>query len=182
MVRLTDRVLVMLDDEQRVALVGEPVDGVKKDAVVSRMQSYRRLVEYVADTPEVAAELCGQTNALGFTAGKRRRAAVEREVSESHFLKEGEARQDLGDRVVSNGRLASLEPEVSEELLHAVDRHCTEVRNASVVPAHRPCNGIQTSSQTVGAKLRPLRVAKVGVEVLLLFLRLLERRSDETVA
>ena len=36
--------------------------------------------------------------------------------------------------------------------------------------------------QTVGAKLRPLRVAEVGVEVLLLFLRLLERRSDETVA
>ena len=68
MVRLTDRVLVMLDDEQCVALVGEPVDGVKKDAVVSRMQYYRRLVEHVADTPEVAAELCGH-EAVGLIAG-----------------------------------------------------------------------------------------------------------------
>lgn len=111
MVRLTDRVLVMLDDERRVALVGEPVDGVKKDAVVSRMQSYRRLVEHVANTPELARAVRPDE-----CAGLHRRKAsctVEREVSESHFLKEGEARQDLGDRVVSNSRLASLEPEVS---------------------------------------------------------------------
>ena len=54
-----DRLLVVLDDDDRVALGAKAGEGVEQHAVVARVQPDRRLVEHVADTAEVAAELGG---------------------------------------------------------------------------------------------------------------------------
>ena len=94
-----DRFLVVLDDDQRVALVGQVLQGIEQDAVVARVQADGRLVEHVADALQVRAELRRQPDALRLAARERGRGAVEREVAQAHFLEEFEAAPDLGDHV-----------------------------------------------------------------------------------
>ncbi len=86
--RTADRVFVMLDDDQRVALGFELLQGVEQDAVVARVQADRRLVEHVRDALQVGAQLRGEADALRFAAGQRWRGAIEREVAEADFLEE----------------------------------------------------------------------------------------------
>ena len=86
-----DRVLVVLDHEQRVALAAELLERVEQHAVVARMQADRRLVEHVADAAQVRAELRRQPDALGLAARERRRGAVEREVAEADVAQERRA-------------------------------------------------------------------------------------------
>ncbi len=64
-----DRVLVVLDDDQRVALVARALlQRVEQDLVVARVQADRRLVEHVADALQVAAELRREADALRLAA------------------------------------------------------------------------------------------------------------------
>src|SRR5262245_57858262 len=70
-----DRLLVVLDDDDRVALARELLDRREQQRVVARMQADRRLVEDVADAAQVRAELCREPDALRFAAGERRRGA-----------------------------------------------------------------------------------------------------------
>ena len=63
-----DRVLVVLDDDQRVALVAERLQRTEQDLVVARVQADRRLVEHVAHALQVAAELRREADALRFAA------------------------------------------------------------------------------------------------------------------
>ena len=86
-----DGVLVVLDDDQRVALRLELGERVEQDAVVARMQADRRLVEDVADAAQIGAELRGEPDALRFAARQRRRRAVEREIDRPTSLEETRA-------------------------------------------------------------------------------------------
>ena len=133
----------MFDDEKRIALPGESVDGVQKNAVVARVKPDCGFVKHVADASEIAAKLCGQTNALSFSARQRRRAAVKREVAQSNFLKEGQSGLNFCDGIVSNDGFAAVKPDVQEKVRYVVDRHAAEVRNASVVPFDGAGNGIE---------------------------------------
>ncbi len=86
--RAADGVLVVLDHHQRVALGLELAERVEQDAVVARMQADRGLVEHVAHALQVGAQLRREPDALRFAAGQRRRGAVEREITQAHFLEE----------------------------------------------------------------------------------------------
>ena len=85
-VRAPDRVLVVLDHDERVALRLELLEHVEQDAVVAVVQADRRLVEDVAHAAQVGAELRREPDALRLAARERRRGAVEREVAEPDFL------------------------------------------------------------------------------------------------
>ena len=81
-----DRVLVMLDDDERIALVAELLQRVEQDLVVARMQADGRFVEHVAHALQVAAELRREPDALRFAAGQRGRGAIEAQIAEADFL------------------------------------------------------------------------------------------------
>ena len=66
-----DRVLVVLDDDQGVAEVLEPQQGLDQPLVVALVQPDRGLVEHVEDADEPGADLGGQPDALGLAAGQR---------------------------------------------------------------------------------------------------------------
>ena len=51
-VRGQDRLLVMLDHDDRVAELSEPLEGADEAAIVSLMKPDRRLVEHVEHTHE----------------------------------------------------------------------------------------------------------------------------------
>ena len=66
MIRSTDGVFVMLHHHQRVAFVAEQMQSVEQNLVVARMQANGGLVQHIAHTLQVAAQLRRQTNALRF--------------------------------------------------------------------------------------------------------------------
>ncbi len=90
-VRLADRVLVVLDDDDRVAEVAQAVERVEQALVVALVQADRRLVEDVHDADQSGADLACQPDALRLAAGQRLGAAVERQVVEADVDQEARA-------------------------------------------------------------------------------------------
>ena len=74
-VGVPDRVLVVLDHDQRVAEVAEPDQGLDQPVVVALVQPDRRLVEHVQDADQAGPDLGGQPDALRLAAGQRARSA-----------------------------------------------------------------------------------------------------------
>ena len=68
MVGDADHVFIVLDDEDRVALVAELLKDVDEPLVVARVQADRRLVQDVERADERRAERRRQIDALRFTA------------------------------------------------------------------------------------------------------------------
>ena len=69
-----DDVEVVLDHDDRVAQIDEPVEHVEQLGEVVEVQAGRRLVEQVERAAGVGpGELGGELHALGFAAGERRR-------------------------------------------------------------------------------------------------------------
>ena len=64
-----DGVLVVLDDDEGIALVAEGDEGFEKGGVVAWMEADGGLVEHVEHAAEVGAELGGEADALGLAAG-----------------------------------------------------------------------------------------------------------------
>ena len=69
------RVLVVFDDDHRVAHVAQPLQGGDQAVVVAGMQADRRLVEDVEHAHQPGPDLARQANALGLATGERRRSA-----------------------------------------------------------------------------------------------------------
>ena len=108
-----DGVLVVLDDDQRVAEVAEPDQGLDQPLVVALVQSDRRLVEDVEDADQAGADLRGQPDPLRLAAGQRTRGPVEGEVVEADVEQEVEALLDLLEHPLTDLALADREVERS---------------------------------------------------------------------
>ena len=72
-----DGVLVVLDDDQRVAEVAQTDQGLDQPVVVALVQADARLVEHVEHPDQPGADLGGQPDPLGLAPGERARRAVE---------------------------------------------------------------------------------------------------------
>ncbi len=86
-----DGVLVVLDDQHRVAEVAQAPDGCKQAAVIARVQPNAWLVEDVEHAHQPRADLGRQANALGLATRERRRRAVERKIAQPNVYQEGQA-------------------------------------------------------------------------------------------
>ena len=96
-VRRADHVLVVLDDEHRVADVAQAAQRRDEPVVVALVQADRGFIEHVRHAHEAAADLRGQTDALCLAAGERAARAVEREVPQADAFEEAQASGDLLD-------------------------------------------------------------------------------------
>ena len=83
-IRAQDRVLVVLDDDDRIAEVAQPLEGFEQAVVVALVQPDGRLVEDVENPGQPRADLRGEPDALAFAAGKGRRGPRKREILEPH--------------------------------------------------------------------------------------------------
>ena len=90
-----DRVLVVLDDDDRVAQVAQPEQRFQQALVVPLVQSDGRLVQHVHDADQSGADLTGEADALGFTAGERACLPFESEVVQPDVHEKGEPFADL---------------------------------------------------------------------------------------
>ena len=83
-----NRLLVVLDDDDRVAEIAQPRQRAEQLAVVALMQADRRLVEHVQHAGQVRADLRREPDALPFAARQRRGAAAERQVADADVVQE----------------------------------------------------------------------------------------------
>ncbi len=135
-VRGPDRLLVVLDDHDRVAEVADAGQGGQQALVVALVQADGRLVEDVQDPLHAAADLAGQADAMGFTAGEGRGRPIEGQISHPHGVEEAQARQDLGEQPLRDRLLALLEDQRGEGPDRFRHRKADEFRDRALAQAH----------------------------------------------
>ena len=117
-VRRAHRVLIVLDDDERVAEVAQTFQGGEQLVVVALVQADGRLIEDIENAHQARADLGGQTDALGFAARERRARARERQVFESYRAQEAEAVFDLLQNALADAHLLLGQ----RQLIHKVER------------------------------------------------------------
>ncbi len=100
------RILVMLDDDQRIAQVAQPHERANQPGVVALMQADARLVQHVEHAHQARANLRRQPDALRLAAGERRRRAVHRQIIEANIHQEAQPRPNLFQNLAANQPLA----------------------------------------------------------------------------
>src|SRR5690606_11464720 len=98
-------VLIVLDDQERIAEVSQSLERPDQAIVVTLVQPDARLVEDVEHTHQARADLRCQANALRLPPGERVGGPVEREVVESDVDQEPEALPDLLENLPGDGVL-----------------------------------------------------------------------------
>ncbi len=132
-----DGFLVVLDHHHRVPFALELAQGIEQHAVVAGMQADGRLVENVADPPQVGAQLRGQADALGLAPREGRRRPVEAQIAQADLLEEGQPRAQLGEDVAGDLGLAPGQRHRSEKIFHPRHRQGDEFGDAAAVKTHR---------------------------------------------
>jgi hypothetical protein len=136
-VALEDRLLVVLDDDHRVAEVAQPRERVDETSVVALVQADRGLVEHVERADEAGADLAGEADALRFTAGERAGGPRQRQVVEADVEQEAEPGVDLLRHPLGDHPLALGQLERGEELRRFADRQVADVGDVPIVDRHR---------------------------------------------
>ena len=114
-VGVPDRLLVVLDDDHRVAEVAQARQRAEQALVVALVQADRRLVEDVHHADQAGADLGRQADALRLAAGQRVGAAIERQVVEADVEQEAQALADLLDDLVGDLAAPARELQLVEE-------------------------------------------------------------------
>ena len=112
--RADDRFLV-LDDEQRVALVAQIVHHAHEPADIARMQADARLVHDEQRVHERRAETGREIHALHFAAAERARGAIEREIAEPDLAEITQSRDDFVAQHC-RGRVVRRQNQIREKL------------------------------------------------------------------
>ena len=163
-----DRVLVVLDDDQRVAEVAQRDERVDEATVVALVQADARLVEHVEHAGEAGADLGRQADALRLAARERGRRAGEVEVAEADVDEEVEPDLDLAQHLRGDRLLAVGELEPIHERPGIGEAQQADVGDAVVVDEHREHLGLQSLAVADGARhlaqvLGPARALHVGL-------------------
>ena len=141
-----DGVFIMLDHQQGIALVAQCDQGVEQHLVIARMQADRGLVEHIANTLQIGAELCRQPDALRLAARQSGRGTGQRQIAEPDVRQELQTRADLGQDVAGDLGRSSLEAHAVEPASGGIDRHAGECGNRLALQPHRERHAIETLS------------------------------------
>src|SRR5689334_1076612 len=144
----------MLDDEHRVPEVTQRRERLQKLLVVARMKTNRRFVEHVQHAAQLRSDLRRESNALPFTAGQRRRRAIERQITEAHRLQKLQTILDLAQYRTSNLLFARTELHLLERRDSILDRQRRVFRNPTSTDLHRQRIRTQTPSITLATNRR----------------------------
>ena len=105
-IRRSNRVLVVFDDEHGVPQVAQRFQDINQPLRVTRMKTDRRLIQHVQRTDQMRTKRCRKLNALRFSAGKRGRQTIQRQVIQPNFIQELQARADFLEDLFRNFPLA----------------------------------------------------------------------------
>ena len=129
-------VLVVLDDEDGVAVVAELAEEVEQPRGVGRMEAGRRLVEDIEDAPQPVPRLRGQPDALDLAAGERVRGAVEAQVAEPEPFEQVRLFEEGGADGLAGGPAGRIELHAPELPGQTADGHRADVGDGPARDGH----------------------------------------------
>ena len=154
-VRLADRLLVVLDHDNRVAEVAQLLESCEQPPVVALVQSDGRLIENVHDAGETRADLAGEADTLGFAARERLGAAIERQVIESHVGEEAQSLDHSLDDACGDFAAPARDGQLREELERAPDGQMRHLRQTAAGDEHEARRAVQSRALALRARAHP---------------------------
>ncbi len=147
-----DHGLVVFDDDDRVARVGERADDADQAVDIAWVQADRRLVEDEERVDERGAETGSEVDAFHFAAGERLRRAIEGEVAEPDLREVAQAREN---RFVGELGLTIAFPRTSigEAGEQIGDRELVELRQRVAAPFPAERLGLEPLSAAIRARI-----------------------------
>ena len=103
-----DGVLVVLDHQDGVAEIPEPLESLDQLVVVALVEADGGLIEDVEDPDEAGADLGREADPLRLSSGQRRGGAVQVEVVEADIDEEAETGVDLLEDPLGDRGLAAV--------------------------------------------------------------------------
>ena len=88
MVGAADRVLVVFDHDQGIALAAQSIQRIEQCDIVARVQPDGGLVQHVAHALQIRPELRRQANALRLAARERGGRAIQLQIAQAHVAEE----------------------------------------------------------------------------------------------
>ena len=146
-----DRVLVVFDDDHRVAQAAQALEGFDQPVVVALVQADRRLVEHVQHADQAGADLAGQADALGLATRQGGGATVQVEVVEAHVDQKAQAGVDLLQHALGDQQLAFVQLHGDQPVGRVGDRHRRQVVHVEAVDRHRQRQRVQPGTAAVRA-------------------------------
>src|SRR5271156_2408356 len=119
----------MLDDENCIAELFERQESLDESVVVALMKPDGWLVEDIQRAHEARSQLRGKSDALCFTARKRRGGAVERQIIETDIEHEVETIGNLANNRQSNFRTHIRQYECIEKVFCFANRERRKVHD-----------------------------------------------------
>ena len=115
-----DRILVVLDDDHRIAQAPQAPERIEEARVVALVEADRRLVEHIEHAGEARADLRSEPDALALAARQRAGRTREREIIEPDVAQEREPVDDLLQDSLRD--LVALGVELRRQALGPFDR------------------------------------------------------------
>ena len=167
-----NRVLVVLDDDHRVADVAKTLERRDHLDVVFRVQADARLVEDVEHAHQPRPDLRGQPDALRLAARQRAGAAVEAEIVEPDSQQQIQAAADLLQDMAPGVGAAAGRLDGAEKRLQLVEVQLPDVVDGLAFDGEQQAAGPQPRPRAVGARVldhhlvEPLLHSGVGFSAL----------------
>ena len=179
-----DHVGVVLDDENRVALVAQLAEDGDEPQVVARMQADGRLVEHVQSADERRAERRREIDPLRFAARQRGRQAIQRQVIESDVAEERQTPSNFLEHLLGDDLFLLRQRQAAEKGLRLADGQRRHAIDRSARHLHVARFAAQTRAAAAGTREVSAISAEKHADVYLVFLALepAEEPADPFVA
>ena len=146
MVGRLDHVGIMLDDNDGIALVAQLLKQFIQTMHVARMQADARLIEYICNIDQTAAQVLDHLDALRLAAGQRIRLAIERQVIQPDIDK---VLQPLGQRFTIGAATGSSISWMTS--MSCADLHRRQLGNISAIDLATQRSLAQPGAAAAGA-------------------------------
>ena len=117
----------MLDNDEGIAEVAKPNEGVDEPLVIALVEPDRWLIEHIQNSHEARANLSREADALRLSPGQGSGGTREVEVVQSHVDEEAEPCVDFAENLVGNHEVARGELDALEEGLRLANRKIREL-------------------------------------------------------
>ncbi len=151
-VGLEDGLLVVLDDDHRVADVPERLERREQPLIVTLMQAYRRLIQDVHDAGEPRADLAREADPLCLASRECLGAAIQRQVIESDVHEEAQSVRHILDDLGGDVSAPSGQGHGPEKLQCLADRQMHGLRQAAVSDKHEPRRAVESGTAAIGTR------------------------------
>ncbi|KAF1065940.1 MAG: hypothetical protein GAK45_02062 [Pseudomonas citronellolis] len=149
----TDRVLVVLDHDHRIAEVAQMGEGAQQALVVALVQADRWLVEDVHHPDQAGADLAGQADTLRLATGEGIGAAIQGQIVQADVDQELQALADLLENLRRDLPATTGQAQALGIVAGFAHRHRSHCRQRLVANPHMSSLTAQAGAMAIRARL-----------------------------